>query len=91
MLAGRVPCVPPHAEDERQVFMAAVRELRTERGLTQEAVADRGELSRKYLGQLERGELVPRLPSIAGVARGLGMTTADFLRAYADRLDAAGE
>ena len=69
--------------------MAAVRELRRERRLTQEEVGDRGGLGHKYLGQLERGELMPRLSSIVGVARGLEMEPSDFFRAYAKRLDAA--
>ena len=71
------------------MFMSAVRELRLERRLTQEDVARRGDLGRKYLGQLERGELVPKLPAIVGIARGLGMTPAELFRALAERFESA--
>ena len=52
--------MPPQAERERRIFSAAVRRMRDDRGLTQEEVADRGDLGHKYVGQLERGELGPR-------------------------------
>ncbi len=63
--------------------------MRTDRGLTQEEVADKGDLGHKYLGQLERGELTPKLDTLLAVARGLGMHPAEFFRGVADAFDAA--
>ncbi len=64
-----------------------VKDLRRSRGLTQEAVSLDGGLRRKYVGQLERRELDPSVTAAVGVARGLGMSSAEFFRALAERLD----
>ena len=63
--------------------------MRVERRLTQEQVAERGDLGLKYLGQLERGELAPKFDTLIAVARGNGMCPAEFLRGLADAFDAA--
>ena len=82
-----MPGVPPSADEELRVLVETVQALRLERGLTQETVGLGGGLGRKYVGELERRELVPSVPGLVGVARGLELSTADFLRAFADRLD----
>ncbi|HEV7771943.1 MAG TPA: helix-turn-helix transcriptional regulator [Conexibacter sp.] len=81
--------MPPPAKRERDIVGAGVRRMREDRTLTQEKVADRGDLGHKYLGQLERGELTPKLDSLIAVARGLGMRPAEFFRGVADAFDAA--
>ena len=63
--------------------------MRKDRRLTQEKVAEVGDLGHKYLGQLERGELAPKLDTLIAVARGLGMHPAEFFRGVADAFDAA--
>jgi transcriptional regulator with XRE-family HTH domain len=63
--------------------------MRLDRELTQEEVADEGDLGHKYLGQLERGELTPKLDTLLAVARGLGMRPGDFFRGIAEAFDAA--
>jgi transcriptional regulator with XRE-family HTH domain len=87
MALRRVPCVSPDAAKELRVLAELVRAKRVERGLTQEAVALEGGVGRKYPGQLERGELVPKWPTVVGVVRGLGMSPAEFFFAYAERLE----
>jgi transcriptional regulator with XRE-family HTH domain len=82
-----VPWVPPDAEEELRALRALVREMRVKLGLSQDAAGLDGDLGRKYLGQVERGELVPTVRGLTGLAQALGMTTAAFLRAYADRLE----
>jgi transcriptional regulator with XRE-family HTH domain len=82
--------VPPSADEELRALVETVQALRLERGLTQEAVGLGGGLGRKYVGELERRELVPSVPGLVGVAHGLELSTADFLRAYANRLDGDG-
>jgi transcriptional regulator with XRE-family HTH domain len=79
--------VPAPADEELRALVETVRALRLRRGLTQEAVGLGGGLGRKYVGELERRELIPSFPSVVGVAHGLSMTTAAFLRALADRLE----
>ena len=82
-----MPWVPPNAEEELRALSALVRETRRRLALSQDAAGLEGDLGRKYLGQVERGELVPTVRGLAGLAQALGMTTAAFLRAYADRLE----
>jgi len=79
--------VPPDADEELRVLRAMVREMRLRLGRSQDAAGLDGDLGRKYLGQVERGDLVPTVRGLAGIAQGLGMTTAAFLRAFANRLD----
>jgi transcriptional regulator with XRE-family HTH domain len=55
---------PAHA-----AFGRAVRELRKERGLSQEELGHRSGLHRNYIGGIERGELNPSLTSILSLAR----------------------
>ena len=53
-------------------FGRAIRVRRAALGLTQEALALDAGLSPKYVGELERGEKVPTLTSVAALAKVLG-------------------
>lgn len=50
-----------------------VRQLRQERGWSQEAFAQETELDRTYIGGIERGERNPSLKNIARMADALGV------------------
>ncbi len=56
-----------------QVFGLNVRRLRTERRLTQEALADAIGLAVTYVGQLERGRRNPTLKVVERFAEVLGV------------------
>lgn len=66
-----------------EVFGSLVRKLRTERGLTQEALAERTELSVSYIGFIERGENVPTLTIVVNLAEALNVDAADLVREVA--------
>jgi transcriptional regulator with XRE-family HTH domain len=55
-----------------------VRELREQRGLSQEALADICGLHRTYIGLIERGERSLSLEAVEAVARGLGIAVAEL-------------
>ena len=56
-----------------------VAELRKERGLTLQALADLTEVSRAMLSKIERGEKNPTLVVVAKIAEGLGLTLSQLV------------
>lgn len=60
-------------------FGAAVRQLRTERGLSQERLGQTSGLHRNYVGGVERGELNPSLASILKLAAAFGIAASELV------------
>lgn len=58
------------------LFGRRVREVRAERGLSQEALADLAGLHRTYVGGIERGE---RNPNVERIAKALRVTAAHLV------------
>jgi XRE family transcriptional regulator, regulator of sulfur utilization len=70
---------------EGQVFGEALRRLRKERGLSQEALAEHAGLAADYLGFIERGDNVPTLPVILKLAEALGVPPTRMLQPFDKR------
>jgi transcriptional regulator with XRE-family HTH domain len=64
---------------DAEVFGSLIRRLRTERGLTQEVLAERTDLSVSYIGFIERGENVPTLSIVLDLADALQVQAADLV------------
>jgi transcriptional regulator with XRE-family HTH domain len=75
---------PKVAEPLLVAFGAAVRELRERRGLSQEALAERAELQRTYVTEVERGRRNVTLLNVGRLAAGLGVGVGE-LTTVADR------
>jgi transcriptional regulator with XRE-family HTH domain len=54
-----------------QRFGVVVRELREARGWSQESLANRAELNRSYMGEIERATVMPSLATAAKLAHAL--------------------
>jgi DNA-binding XRE family transcriptional regulator len=57
-----------------------IKELRNQKGISQEELAHRAGLSRTGMGFLETGKRSPRLDTLMKVADGLGVTVDELLK-----------
>jgi transcriptional regulator with XRE-family HTH domain len=73
------------ARSRAKAFGDALRELREERGLSQEAAALTCGIDRAYFGRLERAAKVPTLTTVWKIADGFKTRPSDLL-ARAERL-----
>ncbi len=63
---------------------AKIKELRILKGLTQEELADRSELSKGFISQLERDLTSPSIATLVDILQCLGTNINDFFTAYSD-------
>lgn len=66
--------------DVKLLFGRRVRQLRKEKGVSQEAFAHQIQIDRSYFGSIERGERNVSLENICLIATGLGVPPAELLR-----------
>lgn len=69
----------PNAEPFLRSLGFAVKKLRESKGLTQEALAEKADLDRTYLSDIERGGRNPGIRNVARLAKALGVTTSRLL------------
>ncbi len=62
-----------------KAFGERVRELREERGLSQEALADLAGLHRTHVSLIERAQRSARLETIEALAKALKVTAAELM------------
>ncbi|HEV3167988.1 MAG TPA: helix-turn-helix transcriptional regulator [Isosphaeraceae bacterium] len=72
-------------QDIRKTFGGRIRQLRNERGWSQEELADRAELHRTYIGAIERGEQNVSLLNVEKLAATLGISLAALFESFRDR------
>jgi transcriptional regulator with XRE-family HTH domain len=65
-----------------RLFGERLRELRTERGLSQERLAELAGLDRNYIGQIERAERNVALVNIVRIAKALETEPAEMFIAF---------
>lgn len=61
-----------------------IKELRTQKGLTQEELADRAELTKGFISQLERDVTSPSITTLVDILTALGTDLKDF---FSDEVD----
>jgi transcriptional regulator with XRE-family HTH domain len=75
---------PMDAPDVKVLFGNRVRQLRKERGWSQEAFAHRVGLDRSYMGSVERGERNVSLENICLIAAALGVGAAALFEEWSE-------
>ncbi|MGC2372865.1 MAG: helix-turn-helix transcriptional regulator [Solirubrobacteraceae bacterium] len=70
----------PVLSPRHRAFGDAIRALRDERGLTQEALADLCGLTTNYVGDAERGERNVSIRALWQLADGFGIPASELLR-----------
>jgi XRE family transcriptional regulator, regulator of sulfur utilization len=68
-------------------FGQVVRRSRDARGWSQEALAEKADLNRSYVGEIERGQVIPSLHTMEKLAAALGVSASELL-ATCERLRA---
>ncbi len=83
---GRPTGTTTYDAELAQAFGAAVRALRTERGIAQEMLANLANIERSHLGKIERGEHMPTLAIIFKIAGALECSTTVLMSRTETRL-----
>lgn len=76
-MTGRIVQVPD--SPFVRAFGMTVRRQRDARRWSQERLAEAADLNRSYIGELERGEAVPSLQTLAKLAVALGIAPSQLL------------
>ena len=67
-----------------RLFGDHLRELRTERGLSQERLAELAGLDRNYIGQIERAERNVALVNIIRIAKALEIEASELFEPFSE-------
>ncbi|WP_438307867.1 helix-turn-helix domain-containing protein [Burkholderia pseudomallei] len=86
---GRPAGTTTYDAELAQAFGAAVRALRTERGIAQESLANLAGIERSHMGKVERGEHMPTLAIIFKIAGALECSTAVLMSETEGQLESA--
>jgi transcriptional regulator with XRE-family HTH domain len=78
------------AETPKQAFAAVLREIRTQRGVSQEALGFESGYHRTFIGLLERAQANPSLETILSISAVLKIPSAELVDRVEKRLAAGG-
>ena len=76
-------------QPEAEVFGRQLRQIRTERGLTQRALAEASGLIDTYISDMERGLKVPSLTTLLRLAAALRCKVGELVAAFDHEKDLA--
>ncbi|WP_342686252.1 MULTISPECIES: helix-turn-helix transcriptional regulator [unclassified Methanoculleus] len=75
--------------NEEQVFGIIIKEIRSERSLSQEILAKKSNLDRTYISQIETGKKSPTLSTVFKIAHALDVLPSELLLRVEERLGIA--
>jgi transcriptional regulator with XRE-family HTH domain len=68
------------ADPVLRAFGNSVKKRRESKGLTQESLAEKADLDRTYLSDIERGLRNPGIKNVARLAKALGLSTSELCK-----------
>jgi transcriptional regulator with XRE-family HTH domain len=68
-----------NADRSRQIVADKLKDVRREKRLTQDEVAQKGGISTNYYARVERGEVTPTLERFEKILHGLQVKSSDVL------------
>jgi len=71
---------PPRTLTAKRTFSQNIGLVRRIKNLSQEAIGEKADLHRTYIGQIERGEVTPTLDAAERVAHALGLELWEVLQ-----------
>jgi DNA-binding XRE family transcriptional regulator len=72
-------------DDMKKRLGQRIRSLRASRGLSQDELAEKADLSPKHLGKMERGTVNASIDCVTSIAKALGMPVRDILETEHER------
>ena len=72
-------CVVPKSSRVSKIVGEAIRAKRIKAGLSQEKLAERADLARNYIGNIERAEYKVTVETLARIAKALGVRVRDLV------------
>jgi transcriptional regulator with XRE-family HTH domain len=81
--------LPPEEDKTLIALGQAIRELRKEKGLTQEELAQQADLHESYISVIESGQRNPTWSTLRSISRGLGVPLFELIQ-RADELERKG-
>lgn len=63
-------------------FGERIRQLRLQKGMSQESLAFKANMHRTYMGGIERGERNPSLKNIEAIAKALGVSLKELFSVF---------
>ena len=70
------------SQKHRRLLGETVRAKRKEKGLSQEKLAEKSDLSTVFISRIERGEESPTLDNLVKIARALGVRVRDLVEEF---------
>ena len=70
----------PKADPLLRKFGQSVAKIRRAKDLSQEALAEKADLDRTYLSDIERGVRNPGIKNVTRIAKALGVSTAELCK-----------
>ncbi len=71
---------------EEEIFGMLIKDIRKNKSLSQERLAEKTGLDRTFISSIETGKKIPTLTSICKLAKGLDIKISELFKLYEERI-----